>query len=60
MEEYFDLAVTVLLGVGLIFETPVLIYVLSAFGLVTPGFLWKISLCGFGHFDYRCNHNAHS
>jgi sec-independent protein translocase protein TatC len=41
MEEYYDLAVTVLLGVGLVFEMPVLIYVLSAFGLVTPGFLWK-------------------
>jgi sec-independent protein translocase protein TatC len=41
MEEYFDLTLTILLGVGAVFEMPVLIYVLSVFGLVTPGFLWK-------------------
>jgi sec-independent protein translocase protein TatC len=41
IEEYFDLTLTVLLGVGAVFEMPVLIFVLSVFGLVTPGFLWK-------------------
>ena len=41
VEEYFDLTMTVLLGVGAVFEMPVLIFVLSMFGLVTPGFLWK-------------------
>ena len=41
MEEYFDLTLNILLGVGAVFEMPVLIFVLSMFGLVTPGFLWK-------------------
>ena len=31
----------VLLGVGAVFELPMLIFVLSLFGIVTPGFLWK-------------------
>jgi sec-independent protein translocase protein TatC len=41
IEEYFDLVLIVLLGVGVIFETPMLILLLSIFGIVTPRFLWK-------------------
>lgn len=40
-EEYFDLILIVLLGVGVVFELPMLIYVLSLFGIVTPKFLVK-------------------
>lgn len=40
-EEYFDLLLIVLLGVGVVFELPMLIYVLSLFGIVTPKFLLK-------------------
>jgi sec-independent protein translocase protein TatC len=40
-EEYFDLVLIVMLGVGVVFETPMLIYVLSLFGIVTPKFLLK-------------------
>jgi sec-independent protein translocase protein TatC len=39
--EYFDLTLMVLLGFGLVFELPVLIFFLSIFGIVTPQFLWK-------------------
>ena len=39
--EYFDLTLMVLLGFGLVFELPVLIFFLSIFGIVTPHFLWK-------------------
>jgi sec-independent protein translocase protein TatC len=39
--EYFDLTLMVLLGFGLVFEMPVLIFFLSIFGIVTPQFLWK-------------------
>jgi len=31
----------VLLGLGLVFELPILIFFLSLFGIVTPKFLWK-------------------
>src|SRR5262249_15751047 len=39
--EYFDLVLTVLLGFGLVFEMPTLIFFLSLFGIVTPKFLIK-------------------
>lgn len=39
IEEYFDLVLIVLLGIGVVFELPMLIYVLSLFGIVTPKFL---------------------
>jgi sec-independent protein translocase protein TatC len=39
--EYFDLLLMVLLGVGVIFEMPILIFFLAFFGIVTPTFLWK-------------------
>ena len=41
VNEYFDLVLMILLGLGLVFELPVLIFVLSMFGIVTPGFLWR-------------------
>jgi sec-independent protein translocase protein TatC len=40
INEYFDLTLTVLLGVGLVFELPILIFFLTLFGVVTPKFLW--------------------
>ena len=39
IDEYFDLILLVLLGLGLVFELPVLIFFLSVFGIVTPTFL---------------------
>ncbi len=41
INEYFDLILIVLMGLGVIFELPVLIFFLSLFGIVTPRFLWK-------------------
>jgi sec-independent protein translocase protein TatC len=40
---YFDLFVNVVLGVGLVFELPVLIFFLVLLRIVTPGFLLKHS-----------------
>jgi sec-independent protein translocase protein TatC len=31
----------ILLGLGLVFELPILIFFLTLFGIVTPTFLWK-------------------
>ena len=41
VNEYFDLILLILLGMGLMFELPVLIFFLSLFGIVTPKFLLK-------------------
>ena len=39
--EYFNFEVLILVGMGAIFQLPVIIAFLSLFGMVTPGFLWK-------------------
>lgn len=41
INEYWDLAMSIILAVGLVFELPVVILLLSVFGIVTPKFLWK-------------------
>jgi sec-independent protein translocase protein TatC len=41
INEYFDLILLVLLGLGIVFELPILIFFLSVFGIVTPKFLWQ-------------------
>jgi len=41
ISEYFDLILIVMVGLGAIFELPVLIFVLSVFGIVTPQWLWR-------------------
>lgn len=41
IDEYFDLILLVLLGLGLVFELPILIFFLSLFGIVTPKFLLR-------------------
>ena len=41
INEYFDFILVVLLGLGVIFELPVLIFFLALFNIVTPKFLWK-------------------
>jgi sec-independent protein translocase protein TatC len=41
INEYFSLILIILLGMGLIFEMPIVIYILSLFGLVTPKLLLK-------------------
>jgi len=41
INEYFDLILIVLIGLGVIFELPTLIFILSLFGIVTPKFLIK-------------------
>jgi sec-independent protein translocase protein TatC len=38
--DYFDLVLMVLLGFGIVFELPILVFFLSLFGIVTPKFLW--------------------
>jgi sec-independent protein translocase protein TatC len=41
INEYWDLAITIIVAVGLVFELPVVLLVLSIFGIVTPRFLWR-------------------
>ncbi|OYT73217.1 MAG: twin-arginine translocase subunit TatC [Chloracidobacterium sp. CP2_5A] len=42
VNEYFDLIITIVLGLGLVFETPTVVFVLARLGLVTAGFLLRI------------------
>jgi len=41
INEYFDLILLVLVGLGVIFEMPVVVFILSLFNIVTPKFLLK-------------------
>jgi Tat protein translocase TatC len=40
INDYFDMVLVILLGLGLVFQLPILIFFLSLFGIVTPRFLW--------------------
>jgi sec-independent protein translocase protein TatC len=39
--EYTDLFMTVILGLGLTFELPILVFFLALFGVVSAGWLWR-------------------
>jgi len=39
--EFFDFEMLIVIGMGVIFQLPVLVAFLSIFGLITPRFLWK-------------------
>jgi sec-independent protein translocase protein TatC len=39
--EYTELFMTVILGLGVTFELPILVFFLALFGLVSAGFLWR-------------------
>lgn len=41
IDKYTDLFLTVIAGMGVIFEMPVLIFFLALMGLVSPGFMWR-------------------
>ena len=39
--EYTDLFLTIIIGMGVIFELPILVFFLSLMGIVSAGFMWK-------------------
>ena len=39
--EYTELFMTVILGLGITFELPILVFFLALFGIVSAGWLWK-------------------
>lgn len=41
VDKYTDLFLTVIAGMGVIFEMPILIFFLALMGIVSPGFLWR-------------------
>jgi sec-independent protein translocase protein TatC len=43
MVEYFDLFVNAMLGIGLVFELPILVFFLTLLRITTPGFLMRNS-----------------
>ena len=40
-DEYFPFLFKVLFGVGIVFELPVIVFLLALFNIVTPQFLWR-------------------
>jgi sec-independent protein translocase protein TatC len=41
VSEYTNLFLTVIIGMGIIFELPILVFFLSLMGIVTAGFMWR-------------------
>ena len=41
IEEYTSLFVTIILGMGLIFEMPILVFFLALMGIVSAGWMWR-------------------
>jgi sec-independent protein translocase protein TatC len=41
ISEYTDLFLTIIIGMGLIFETPILVFFLSLMGIITAGWMWR-------------------
>ncbi|HEY1271864.1 MAG TPA: twin-arginine translocase subunit TatC [Terriglobales bacterium] len=39
--EYTDLFLTIIIGMGIIFELPILVFFLSLMGMVSAGFMWR-------------------
>ena len=39
--EYTDLFMTIIIGMGAIFELPILVFFLSIMGIVTAGWMWR-------------------
>jgi sec-independent protein translocase protein TatC len=49
VNDYFDLIIAIVLGLGIVFELPTIVFVLARIGLVTGGFLlkvWRLALIG--------------
>ena len=41
INEYIDLFMTIVLGLGVVFEMPILVFFLALFGIVSPGWMWR-------------------
>jgi len=39
--EYTDLFLTIIIGLGVVFEMPILVFFLALIGIVSPAFMWK-------------------
>jgi len=41
IEKYTDLFLVIIIGMGVIFEMPILVFFLSLMGIVTAGWMWR-------------------
>jgi sec-independent protein translocase protein TatC len=41
INEYWDLVLIMMVGMGLIFQTPIIVFFLALFGILTPQFMWR-------------------
>ena len=59
--EYTELFMTVILGLGITFELPILVFFLALFGIVSAGLLWRnIRYAILHHLHHRRDHHPHS
>src|SRR5947209_19678472 len=41
INEYIDLFLTIIIGLGVVFEMPILVFFLALMGIVTAGWMWR-------------------
>jgi sec-independent protein translocase protein TatC len=41
ISEYIDLFLTIIVGLGVVFEMPILVFFLALMGIVTAGWMWR-------------------
>ncbi|HKD76059.1 MAG TPA: twin-arginine translocase subunit TatC, partial [Ktedonobacterales bacterium] len=41
ISEYTDLFLTIIIGLGVVFEMPILVFFLSLMGIVSAGWMWR-------------------
>jgi len=41
VNEYIDLFMTIIIGLGVVFEMPILVFFLALFGIISPGWMWR-------------------
>jgi len=41
INEYTNLFMTIVLGLGVVFEMPILVFFLAMFGIISPGWMWR-------------------
>ena len=41
ISEYIDLFLTIIVGLGIVFELPILVFFLALMGIVTAGWMWR-------------------
>ena len=59
--EYTDLFLTIIAGLGIVFEMPILVFFLALMGILSAGWMWRnFRYCHSGDLHHRRHHHSHS